>query len=115
MRAPPFFIQGDGVNACHEFMAFLNAVADPAAHLLAEFMAIQENGSINDIPVTDRTRVGGMYCRRLEGWVVFYIARQNSSCRIGVVHVGSLNPQSYKALENEAESRLREWREPREP
>jgi len=110
MRAPPFFIEGDGVNASHEFMAFLNAVEVPAAHLLAEFMSIQESGSIDDIPVTDRTRVEGMYCRHLDDWVVFYIAEQKSSCLIGIVYVGSLNPHSYKALEIEAESRLKEWR-----
>jgi hypothetical protein len=73
-------------------------------------MAIQENGSIGDIPITDRTRVEGLYCRHLDGWVVFYIAEQRGHCLIGVVHVGSLNPHSYKALEIEAESRLKEWR-----
>jgi len=70
MAAAPFFIQGDGVDAVAEFSAFLDAVGEPASHLFAEFVDIQANGSLSDIPEADNaaTHVRGLYCRQLAGW-----------------------------------------------
>jgi len=116
MAAAPFFIQGDGVNALAEYWAFIDAVGAPASHLLAEFVDIQKHGEITEFTAADyeATRVVGLYCRRLEGWAIFYIVRYGSvpgqpRCLIGIVRVGSLNPHSFDAMESEAETRLREY------
>ena len=53
----------------------------------------------------DATAVQGMFCRRVSGWAVFYAATR-SPFAITILHVASLNPHSFQALESEAETRL---------
>lgn len=106
----PYFAKWETVNAAAEYTRFANAVGDPAVHLLAWLAHVHNKGKLSDIPNADgaSTRVRGLYCRRVEGWAIFYTAElEEGNCRIKVVHVGSLNPHSFDALESEAEGRLR--------
>jgi hypothetical protein len=107
----PFFFQGERGDAVAEYREFLDAVEDAALHLLAEFTNFQAHGTLADIRREDdaATKVRGLYCRHVEGWVVFYTAAQAGvGCQIEIILVGSLNPHSFEALENEAEARLRD-------
>jgi hypothetical protein len=108
----PWFIRGDGVDALAEYRAFLDAVGEPASHLFAELVDVQENGPLSSIIHNANnvaTHVRDLYCRIIEGWAVFFHVRQaQNRCPIGIVHVGSLNPHPFDALKSEAQARLRE-------
>ena len=114
MPDAPLFIQGQGVDALAEYTAFLHAVGEPAAHLLAEFVHLQQNGlsALRDADL-NATQVIGLCCRVVEAWAVFYVAKEGSlsrnTCRVGIVHVGRVNPPPFGQLESEAEKRLREY------
>jgi hypothetical protein len=110
MFAPPYFAQGEDIDAVAEFGKFLDAVGEPASHLLAELADIQKNGTLSDIPSADdaATKVRGLHCRRVEGWAIFYAVKPaGRRCEITIVHVGSLNPHAFGALESEAATRLK--------
>jgi hypothetical protein len=105
---PPYFVEGSDVDVVAEFSRFIDAVGEPAAHLLAE-LAEYHNGlrAYAEIPLADdaETCVRGLCCRKLNGWAVFYAAEQKP-VRITVVYAASLNPASFDDLEAEAASRL---------
>src|SRR6266576_6155730 len=105
----PYFAGGAN-DAVAEYEAFIKAVGDDAVHLLAELVRIHNQGSLSDIPTADknRTNIRDLNCRCVEGWAVFYTARSTrNQCEITVLHVGSYEPNSFSALESEAEKRQR--------
>jgi hypothetical protein len=117
----PVFLRGDGFDAHAEYRAFLDAVEEPATHLLAEFVHIQNYNA--GVPPADvaATQVRDLFCRILTGWATFYIARRvprrglpgPGRLRIGIVLVGKFRRRlpfaapSIGTLESEAERRLR--------
>lgn len=109
-RRMPYFAEGGGANAASEYIAFGLEVGDPAAHLLAELVRIHNQGRLEDIPTkdADATNVHDLYCRQLDRWVVFYTVEPTPTCcLVTIILVGKLNPHSFGALENEAETRMR--------
>ena len=105
---PPKFVRGKGVDAVAEFKAFVVAVEKPAAHLLAELIDIQNSGAPSGIPTADgaATSVRGLYCRKLNGWAVFYTF-EPKPFRIMVIYVARLSPSPFSTLEGEAADRMR--------
>jgi hypothetical protein len=107
LQPPDFVREPGGPDAVAEFSRFATAVGEAASHLLAELAEIHNYGTLSDIPAGDEaaTNVRGLYCRRVEGWVIFYSV--SKPCRITVIQAANLNPHSFSALESEAENRLR--------
>jgi hypothetical protein len=108
MASPPKFVKGESdVDAVSEYRKFVDAVGEPAAHLLAELAEIHNYGSLSDIPAEDsaKTSARGLYCRCIGNWAVFYTADSNPF-GITVLHAGSLNPRPFLELESEAVNRL---------
>jgi hypothetical protein len=100
---PPDFVRGSKVDAVREFRRFVEVIEEPAAHLLAELSEIH-NG-LREIPIEDGKDISvrGLYCRKLNHWVVFYAAVDGG---ITIVYVASSNPTPFSTLESEAANRL---------
>jgi hypothetical protein len=112
---PPYFARGGDIDAVAEFTAFVTAVGDEAAFLLAELAVLHNHFYRGDIADQDRyaTRARGLYCRQVADWAVFYTVRARIF-GVTVVHVGNLKPHRtsaldpdlFSALESEAATRL---------
>ena len=106
LEPPSFLQQSGGFDAIAEFRSFASAVGSPAAHLLAELADIKAGGS--PVPVTDdqATQVVGMFCRKIDGWAVFY-RTSGSGGGLTVILVGVDDPGKFGILEGEADHRSR--------
>lgn len=111
MISPPSFAKGGPVDAVAEFSAFIIAVGESGASLLAELSDLNSNGAFADIPASDSkaTTASDLYCRVVDGWAVFYTARRYPF-EITVLHVASLNPHPFRERESEAVRRLNQLR-----
>lgn len=106
----PFFVKGEAVNTVAEYKQFAESVGDPAAHLLAELVQMHNGGDASDVPPADKvsTKVQDLNCRCIEGWAIFYTAQAvKNQYQITILLVGSLDHNSFSALESEAEKRQR--------
>jgi hypothetical protein len=109
-RTMPSFVKGEAINAVAEYKQFAETVGDPAAHLLAELVHMHNEGSASDVPPADKnsTKVRGLNCRSIEGWVIFYTAQSvENRFQVTILHVGNLALNSFGSLESEAEKRQR--------
>jgi hypothetical protein len=109
----PGFVQDDKCDSVAEFKAFVVASQQAASHLLAELARLQTFGDLEDISAADyeATAVSDLYCRKCDGWAVFYRIdrRPRLPMRVTVVLVGRIAEESFEKLEAEAAERLARW------
>ena len=103
---PPGFVRNGADNSLQEYQAFLAASEDKACYLLAELARLQASGKLGEAQIKDdnATSLGGLYCRKCDGWAVFYAIKQKPF-EVTIILAGDMATESFSSLEGKAANR----------
>ena len=103
---PPGFVQSGSDDSLAEYKAFVAASRNGASHLLAELTRLQTFRNPGEAQDADdkATSMGGLYCRKCDGWAVFYAIRR-MPFQVTIVLAGDMAVESFAGLESRAAKR----------